>query len=253
MGLGVVYIGDRATGKTALATELINPDLKKWVHISGQSYDNLKRILCDDLGNFKGTDIDRVNVSSTRRFEVQVKLPSGPQIIPVDWVDTPGEVWRRYWPKENPQQWQKILANLSKSEGIMLILPPYRDLPDLKTEVAMQFPTQEQWCYRFQRWVSFFRSNCHEARHILICLNKADLFCDLNTEVNLLEYNPEGSMLNWFRRNSYIKQKYFYPIEQQIMTINEHYKTEIVKCFITSIKNRSLLELPWIYLAGHLR
>ena len=45
--MGVVYIGDRETGKTALAVELIDPK-KGRIKVEGQNYDNLKKILYDE-------------------------------------------------------------------------------------------------------------------------------------------------------------------------------------------------------------
>ena len=49
-----------------------------------------------------------------------------------------------------------------------------------------------------------------------------------------------------------MSQKYFQPVQAQIIEITKKTSGVPVRCFITSIYNRSLLELPWIYLASHL-
>lgn len=252
--MGVVYIGDRNTGKTALATELINPK-HNFVKVSGQSYLLLKNILTDPVtGNFKPTDIDPndVDVSINRSLEVEVNLPAGTRSVDVDWIDTPGEVWKQSWQTANPDRWEKVLTHVQKSEGIMLILPPYREMPGLKPERGTDFPTQQQWYNRFYRWVEFFRYECPKARHILICLNRADLFCNVQQEATTLTYQPYGTQMGWYERNAYVTRKYFRPIASQLTEINHQTNGIPIRCFITSIYNRTLLELPWIYLASYL-
>ena len=251
--MGVVYIGDRGVGKTALATELINPKFD-YVNISNQSYDNLKRLLFDEEEEtFKPTDVDPVNVVSRRFLEIDVKLPAGLRTIEIDWLDTPGEIWRKSWQADNPEQWQKVLSILGKSEGIMLILPPYREMVEFIPNMDIgQLPTLEQWCNRFQRWVDFFHYDCPKVRHIVICLNKADLFCNIEKEGFELAYNPQRSRKNWYQRHSYILQRYFRPVSTSISEISSLTSSAPVRCFITSIYQRQLLELPWIYLGSHL-
>ena len=64
----------------------------------------------------------------------------------------------------------------------MLILPPHRGM-DLQPGIDVeQFVTQKQWCNRFERWVEFFHHQCPNVRHLAICINKADLFCDVEAE-----------------------------------------------------------------------
>jgi len=243
--LGVVYVGDRATGKTSLATELINPK-SDYVKISNQSYQNLKQLL-------KPTDIDPTKVTTDRFLEIEVKLPAGPKTIGVEWIDTPGEIWRKSWQQENPQLWQQVLSSIQNSEGILLILPPYREMPGLKPEVDLEnLPNRDQWCNRLQRWIDFFCLDCPKARHIAICLNKADLFCQVEKEALELAYHPERSRKNWHQRNTYVRERYFKPVLTQIDQMVGQRSGLPVRCFITTIYNRALLELPWLYLASHL-
>ncbi|NEO90451.1 MAG: hypothetical protein F6K56_09450 [Moorea sp. SIO3G5] len=251
--MAVIYIGDRNTGKTALAIELTNSQFD-YVHIPNQSYDNLKALFFDETEDkFRPTPVDPTNVYTTRSLQVEVKLPAGRKTISVDWIDTPGEVWRKSWQLDNPQKWHQVLAAVKQSEGILLVLPPYREMLSPQAPVDFsEFPTQQQWCNRFQRWVDFFHDDCPKVRHIVICLNKADLFCDLDQEAFQLAYHPLRSRKTWYQRNSYVSQRYFRPIQRQLVAISQPPAGVPVRCFITSIYNRSLLELPWIYLASFL-
>jgi hypothetical protein len=250
MELGVVYIGDRSTGKTHLAMELANPKAE-YVKVESLDYENLKIQLFDsNQSGTRATDAEQVTYE--RYLDIQVRLPIGNRQVIVDWIDTPGEVWRKSWQTDNQKEWNQLLDTIRKSEGILLIIPPHRGL-NLKPDVALdEFMTQQQWCNRFERWVDFFRQDCPKVRHIVICLNKADLFCDLQTEGLRLRYQPNGSQMNWQQRHNYVFQRYFRPVQSQIEKINTSISGLSVRCFITSIHNRSLLELPWIYLGSFL-
>ncbi|HEY9705411.1 MAG TPA: hypothetical protein V6C58_23440 [Allocoleopsis sp.] len=252
--LGVIYIGDRSTGKTALVTELISPR-KKFVNIPNQNYDVLRQSLFDgDMNKYKPTDIASGTIYHSKPLQVEVVLPGGPNTISVDWLDTPGETWQKSWQDQNPTEWRKLITSVQNSQGIMLILSPYREQiincnkPDVNPD---DFLTLQQWRTRFQRWVDFFQYDCPNVRHILLCLNKADLFCNPEQEARELQYDPDRSFRNWFERNNYVSQKFFYPVSAQIQAMNKTTGGR-VRCFITTIYNRELLELPWLYLASHL-
>jgi GTPase SAR1 family protein len=238
--VGVVYIGDRATGKTHLAMELTNPK-KEYVKVTNLDYENLQ-----------GTDAGLPMSRYERYLDIQVRLPTGNKQVIVDWIDTPGEIWRKSWQQDNQNKWGEFLERIRKSEGILLILPPHREMNFQRGVDAGQFMSTQQWCNRFDRWVEFFRQDCPKARHIVICLNKADLFCNLKEEAAKLAYNPDLPQMNWQQRHIYVVQRYFRPIHSQLEKINESISGLSVRCFITSIHNRSLLELPWIYLGSFL-
>ena len=246
--MGVVYIGDRATGKTHLALELANPD-GEYVKVSNLDYDNLRLLLLDE--NYQGKPTDAV-APYKRNLNMNVRLPSGNKQVLVDWIDTGGEVWRKSWQKDNPDRWIQFLDPIRNSEGLLLIIPPHRGMSFQTGVDVEQFPTQKQWCNRFERWVTFFHQQCPKVRHLAICINKADLFCDLSTEGAKLAYKPYGNSWNWQQRHSYVLQKYFRPIYSQIEKLNQGIDGASVRCFITSIYHRSLLELPWIYLGSFL-
>ncbi|MGK7901551.1 MAG: GTPase domain-containing protein [Hormoscilla sp.] len=245
--MGVVYIGDRNVGKTHLAVELAKP-AGKYVSVSllNQSYDNLRANLLED-----GTARPTAD-TYTRPLDVQVRLPTGTSQITLDWIDTPGEIFRKSWQSDRTDEWNSFKQLLHKSEGILLIVPPYREIlqPSVDPDNHM---TQQQWCNRFDRWVEFFQNDCPQARHIVICLNKADLiYCNLDGEASKLAYDPYDSKMNWFGRHNYVMYRYFRPVLDQLAEINGSRSGLSVRCFITSIYNRTLLELPWIYLASYL-
>jgi len=248
--VGVVYIGDRNVGKTHLALELAKPP-GNFVSVSllNQSYEALRDILLEFDGTARQT-----KTIDTRFLDVQVRLPAGASQIPVDWIDPPGEIFRKSWQSGHTDEWNNFLKRVRQSEGILLILPPYREIlksaPDVNYD---EYVTQQQWCNRFDRWVDFFRNDCPKARQIVICLNKADLInCDLDQEASKLAYDPYDSKMNWFGRHNYVIYRYFRPVLEQIGQINSSRSGLSVRCFITSIHNRTLLELPWIYLASYL-
>lgn len=248
--MGVIYIGDRSTGKTHLAMELANPN-NEYVRVVSPDYEYLKSLLMsDDEQKTKATDA-RASVYEYY-LDIQVKLPTGNKQVIVDWIDTPGEVWRKNWQTDNQDEWKRLLSTIRQSEGILLILPPHRGLNFRSNIDGEQFMSQQQWCTRFDRWVEFFRQDCPQARHIVLCLNKADLFCHLPEEAAKIAYHPNGSPMNWQQRHLYVLQRYFRPIQPQLAQINQSTSGLSVRCCITSIYNRSLLELPWIYLGSFL-
>jgi hypothetical protein len=246
--VGVVYIGDRATGKTHLALELVNPK-GEYVKVANLDYDNLRVQLLDENSQPYATPRQ---MPHPKYLEMEVRLPSGNKQMVVGWIDTAGEVWDRNLQKDGPEIWNQFLQTLRNSEGLLLILPPHRGM-DLQPGIDVeQFVTQKQWCNRFERWVEFFHDQCPNVRHLAICINKADLFCDLTKEGGKLAYKPYGSSLNWQQRHIYVLQRYFRPIYSQLEQLNNGLSGGSVRCFITSIHHRGLLELPWIYLGSFL-
>jgi hypothetical protein len=248
--MGVIYIGDRFSGKTHLAMELANPKYNH-VKVISPNYDQLKSMLYDeDSGSTKPTGA--MQSIHDRFIQLQVTLSTGNKQISVDWLDTPGEIWRTSWRDENPDEWGKFMLNIRSSEGVLLIMSPYRESLDSHPEKDL-YVTQQQWINRFHRWVDFFRNDCPNLKHILICLNKADLFCQhLNQDSAKLAYKPHNSVMNWQQRHVYVCNQYFRPVLPNIEEINQNIRGLSIRCFITSVHDRSLLELPWIYLATYL-
>lgn len=151
--MGVIYIGDREVGKTHLAMELANPQ-NEYVKVDYPDYSVLKsRLYIEDEGRTRATIDDKATYDEY--LEIQVQLPTGSKQVTLDWIDTPGEIWRKSWQDNQPERWQNFLDTIRSSEGIMLLLPPYREI--IKSEFNPEtFITQQQWCNRFSRWVDFF-------------------------------------------------------------------------------------------------
>jgi hypothetical protein len=244
--MAVAYIGDREVGKTHLALELTNPE-SKYVKVTHPEHNVLKSLLYNQSQGRTVPTKDAINI---RQLNLQVQLPSGRKKLALDWMDSSGENWRESWQYENPEAWTLFLKTLQQSEGVLLVLSPYREM--ITVDNPEDFITKQQWCNRFEMWTEFFKGQCPKLRHLLLCLNKADLFCDIAKEGQLLSYSPNGSELNWQQRNDYVFKQYFKPIKQQILDLNKNTDIDSVRYFITSIKDRNLLELPWIYLGTYL-
>jgi hypothetical protein len=247
--MGVIYIGDRMAGKTHLAMESSNP---QGIFVKGDeaTYRRLRGLLYDTTTD--STEATEANKSIHNYIlELEVRLRLRSKKIIVDWFDTPGEIWRNSWQANNLDEWNKFLQQSRNSEAIMLILSPHREL-DLKVDPEIEippgpFPTLEQWRNRFDEWVNFFCKHPLKAKHLLICLNKADLFCHLDEQLE------ELSKRDWLDRHLYLYHRYFRPIRSQIDEINNHCPDLSIRCFITSVKSRPLLELPWQYLGIFLK
>lgn len=228
--------------------ELANPQ-GNYVKVTRPSYSVLRAELYDEprSGTKPTPEVD------IRELEIQIKLPTSSKKIVLDWVDTPGEIWRQSWQANNPKKWKSFLDTIRTSEGILLIVPPHRGIVKQELNIE-QFITQQQWCNRFERWAEFFIQDCPNARHILICLNKADLLrdIDLKEEGRKLAFDPDGSQMNWQQRQMYVLSRFFRPVQEQVQQINQKVSGLSVRCFITSIYDRALLELPWIYLGSFL-
>ncbi|WP_271776857.1 hypothetical protein [Aphanizomenon sp. CS-733/32] len=73
--MGVIYIGDRATGKTHLALELVNPK-GEYVKVANLDYDNLRVQLLDENSQPYATSRQMYE----RYLEMEVRLHIiGPQ------------------------------------------------------------------------------------------------------------------------------------------------------------------------------
>ncbi len=248
---GVIYIGDRFSGKTHLAMELTNKADKKYVEVTNLDYDILKSRFYDSTtGSTRAT----VDTRSTYEeyMEVKVNLRKW-KTISSFWIDTPGEIWRARWQQKFPDKWQAFLDSIQEAEGILLVLPPYREIIDPKKAVQDDYSTREQWKKRFERWIKFFEQDCPQVRHLLLCMNKVDLcLTEYQDEAKKLAYNPKSQKLSWQNKHDYVYRRYFRPFSSQINRLNKSFRGLSVRCFITTIHSRELLELPWIYLGSYL-
>lgn len=124
--MGVVYIGDREVGKTHLAMELANPK-NEYVKVNYPDYGVLKsRLYVEEEGRTRATGSDRA--IHDEYLEIEVQLPTSSKQITLDWLDTPGEIWRKQWQTDQPDEWKRFLESIRASEGIILVVSPYREL-----------------------------------------------------------------------------------------------------------------------------
>lgn len=249
----VMYAGDRGVGKTSLVKKIINTQSGR---IKVSNITNITRNVLDFNAFISKTGNIPADLSNEKNhLEMQVRLLATVG-LDIDWVDTPGEIWRYQWQQSYPQEWDKVKGIANNSKAIIVVLPPHRDMGNGidKTELIdlHQIPNRNQWCNRFERWVKFFLEDCPQTEQIILCINKADLFCDIEVEANKLAYNPSCLTMDWVDRNNYVIDKYFSPIKAAIAEINRNRYGLVVRCFITSIYSRTLIDLPWIYLASYL-
>ena len=249
----MIYIGDRNAGKTNLAWELTNSNCN---HVRVTSalldYDVLKQRLYDPDGGTTTPTGDDIAVQP-ESLEVQVRLIRGWKTFSSAWLDTPGGIWRSHWQSANPEKWRLFLDAIQDTEGILLILPPYREIINPRADDPNNHITREQWARRFDKWIQFFRYDCPKVRHLLLCLNKVDLCLGrYENEAVELAYSPHYQKKNWHEKHEYVFSRYFTPFHDQINQLNKSIDGLSVRCFITTIKDRDLLELPWIYLGCHL-
>lgn len=242
--MGILVIGDRYAGKTQFINALAQPQAAQRVTPSeGWSYIPPEKIQRTGVGT-----------TEAQLREIRVTLPSGFKQLLLEVMDTPGEVWSS-GEGETFSDWQAIQEVSATSEGIFLILPPYDDLLKAEEREQHSFGDKVAWVDRFQGWVQFFRNHCPKAQHILLCISKADLFeADIGQLASRFAYAPNGSV-GWDDRHQYLLHRSFKPIAQDINALSQ-WKQQgspgSVQCFLTSIHHRSLLELPWIYLASYL-
>jgi hypothetical protein len=248
--MGIIFIGDRAVGKSNLVLSLTSQQCQR-VKVTNATEEQLELLA-------SGEKLSPTQGIKSETLEMSVKLLA-PVKLQVQWLDTAGEINRIEWQQdpENVKPWREFKERARQSKGVVVILPPYREIgngiTDLEIIQAHGVPTETQWVNRFERWANFFLAYCPNVEHVVLCINKADLFCDLEAEANKLAYNPNGLTMDWVERNNYIINKYFRPIKSAIGKISKNRDALPVRCFITSIHSRTLLELPWIYLAAYLR
>lgn len=235
--MSVIVIGDRAVGKTSMVFALTDPREQE-------------RVTVVDGPDWTG-GVAPTEALEGRPLTMAVDLPV-PRQIQVQWTDTPGEAFtNREWRKQNQKAWDGIRQKMSQSRYLLLLLPPYRSLVQRKDSGIKldEFQTAEVWERRVIEWLNFIQKECSTVKHILICLNKADLFCNTETESQRWRYKPSGfSFANY---SDHVLKTYFQEFEERIKQYNLKNRSQLISFFITTIKSRSLLELPWLYISSY--
>jgi GTPase SAR1 family protein len=231
----VVLIGDRGVGKTSMVYALFETPHEKVEPKEGPS------------GDFAATD-----KIETGNLGVIVVLPAQNIELSLVWIDTPGELQtNRKTQDDNPEIWEKLCQEVQTSDYVMLLLPPHqglchnKNIPDINS-----FPTSEQSKNRFKAWwIPFLSQNSQKAKNILICRHKADLFIANIQEVgNQYKYRYANEGFSW-KNYCDFSARYFREVDDEISQYRNNPRHQEVRLFVTTVKNRSLLELPWIYIA----
>lgn len=241
--MSVVVIGERGVGKTSMVVALAN-----------QSGRNIS-IEDAEAVAARHSNIDTGEIAPTSKMHIEnlimnIGLPGGSKQINVLWIDTPGEAFSdNDWKQKLPTAWQEIEQQIQESRGIILLIPPHRDLVhqnriDNRTDIN-DLPAFKAWRNSLQGWFKFFKKNCYQVEHIAICLHRADTFCDIQGEGKKWRYENYNNGF-WARYEDHIK-KYFATVEDLLREYNSHSRV-MIRLFITSTDQPSLLELPWIYL-----
>lgn len=254
--MSVIVIGEQAIGKTTTVVSLITHPTEHVEIINKDAAEDKYLRLPDGRIETGGTTELRQEV-----LEMKVRLPSRIKEISVSWLDTPGEAFSTpQWRQENPVAWQDIEDKIRArdTQGIILLLPPHRGMVKQNYQNTTNYPrtpdtlpTPNTWITNLKGWLDLFKKNCHRHQHILICLHLADLVCDVKTEGSKWGYHYDR-MNPWNEYNRHVKNKYFASAIEPITQFSNLSDKPDPRFFITTIENKSLLELPWIYLASYL-
>jgi hypothetical protein len=246
----VIVIGERATGKTSMFIQLIlggTSHVKVDAESIAAKYANLSN------------DIAPTITMQEESLVMNVYLPTGERKLLVTCIDTPGEAFsRNAWRSAQPNAWQAIQQKISKSNFIIVLLPPYLELirPNLLNQSDEpcnlgELPTSNAWVRGIRNWLDFLTRNCNRRQHILICLHKADLICDVDVVGKRWRYS-HASDRSWYEYNNYVKNIYFGVAKEVITEFSRNKDTPNLSFFLTTTKNKYLLELPWVYLSFYL-
>jgi GTPase SAR1 family protein len=252
--MNVVIIGDKAAGKTSMVRALAENG--KYVRVvEGQE-------LANRLYNSSNKEIAGTTEKREESLRINVDMPAtGVQQIVLNWIDTPGEFWINSQMREDfPSEWKTIEEKVTSSKAIILLLPPHANLAKpaylqaaadhLKPKIDL--PTSVQWVNRLSWWLNFLEK-CDSAKHILIGIHKADLFCNITMEGKQWRYDPaKGGAAPWFDYNQYVLESYFGVASKEIYAYKNTISGSKTTFFISSTESQALLELPWLYLGPYI-
>jgi GTPase SAR1 family protein len=258
--MNVVIIGDRAVGKTSIVAALAEYSLDRdsKVKIISPDPHTLLRDLRPETGKGAGTANQ-----SERELTMRVQRPNGAsKEINVGWIDLPGEFFHEHsnYRERGGVDWQDIQAKIERSKYVILLIPPYRTLVEatrldqapeaLRPETVL--PNQEQWHKRLSAWFDFLNRYCARSSRILICIHKADLFCDLDQVSREWSYLPGQISTDFWRRYHEFSKSFLRGMQQSVKAYSQTNAGTNTNFFITSIVHRELLALPWLYIGLYL-
>lgn len=242
--MSVVVIGERGVGKTSMVVALAK-QLGKNLLI-----EDAEAVVARN-SNIETGEIAPTSTMRIENLQINIALPAGEKQINVLWIDTPGEAFSdNDWKQKLPTAWQEIEQQIRESRGIILLIPPHRDLVhpnrlDNRTAID-DLPAFKAWRNSIENWLAFFKKNCYQVEHIAICIHRADTFCDTQHEGKKWRYE-NATYGFWLKYDDHIRKNYFATVQDLLREYNSRSQV-MLRLFITSIDQPSLLELPWIYL-----
>lgn len=243
--MSVVVIGDRAVGKTSMKCALAkNQD--GCVQFTEEDRNRIKE-------QYPGYFNDEYQLPRTKSIDenpytLRVRMRGGERLIQTQWADTPGEAWETLeWREKNLSQWDTICQKVKEYEAIMLLLSPWKGLIGNSIDDE-DIRDSQDWTNRVIWWLKTLKEYCNNDQYIMICLNKADLFCDIKDKAREYPNTPTADF--WLEYSNEVRQRYFQTVEKEICSFRR--PGNPIKFFLTTQDNRTLLELPWMYIAPHL-
>ena len=108
----------------------------------------------------------------------------------------------------------------------------------------------KKWKYELINWLKFLRQDCSQVSNILICLHKADLVREnLNEIAEKYPYSRNGGN-PWYQFDQMVRNEFFGEVKAEIAKYEN--PKQPFQFFVTSVKNRSLLERPWLYISPYI-
>lgn len=258
--MNVVLLGDRAVGKTSIVAALAEYSLERdsKVKIVSPEPKSLLANLRPETGKGAGTANQ-----SEQELTMWVQRPNGaPKEINVVWIDLPGEFFQEHSNRRERggADWQEIQAKIEQSKYVILLIPPHRALVEatrldqapeaLRPETTL--PNQEQWHKRLSAWFDFLNLHCARASRILICIHKADLFCDLDQVSRDWAYVPGQISTDFWWRYHEFSKSFLRTMQERVKAYSQTDAGMNTNFFITSIVHPEVLALPWLYIGLYL-
>jgi GTPase SAR1 family protein len=265
--MSVIVIGDTNVGKTSAILALCKELHNKKVEILPDSCTILKDKMINEQGAVPRTEYP------INRYTIDMHLHlARPKNIQVSLIDTRGELWGNIQAPNLPQEvfpegYKALNDEIKKSRYIILFLNPYQEMivgaylkktvnPLDRVDIKKDLYSSDAWLIRLQETLDFFDKECKSAKHIFICLNKADLFCDHREESQRWDYQKFGNSSSFVSYSSRIRSTYFNVANEAIKEFNsrpsQRHSDSKLSFFITTKMDRNLVEIPWLILGTYL-
>lgn len=239
--MSVIVVGDRAVGKTTMVYYLADTKEQERIIVK-DGPDPMKK---DKLSPTEQMEPDKT-------IKMFVDLPVSRE-IQVQWTDTPGEAFtlRDALQGDRPV-WESIKTKMSNSRYLILLVPPYQEIIkssllelDPRKRELNDFLTIEPWQKRMTQWFDLFSQECPKVKHLLICLHQVDLVCS-NIKFEADQWRYQTNDYSWDDYSHMVYDRYFSGLSRIISQYEKDNRSQLIHFFMTTIKERALLELPWL-------